>query len=204
MALSAWWTARIGTNKSSPQGSQRNTGDNYTMISPVYICAPCGKDFDSDFAPEFFPRILWIQLGQLPQQFFGLFVARHGDGDLHLDDLIPADAVFGSRRHAFFAQPKLLAGLRPRMNLQHASAVNGGHFDLRSQRRFHRRHRHRDVDVVTLAVEERMFADADDDVEIADSAPAQPGIAFARDANALPVAGSGLDAYFERIGALDA
>ena len=49
-----------------------------------------------------------------------------------------------------------------------------------------------------------MLADANNDVEIADSAAAQPGIAFACDANALPIARSRLDANFERIGALHA
>src|SRR5208337_1181434 len=158
----------------------------------------------SDLSPKFFPRILGIQLSQLAQQFFGFFIAGHGDGDLDLDDFVPAHAVLGSRGHAFLTEPKLLAGLRPGRNLQHASAIDGGHLNLRSQRRLYRRYRHRDVDVVALTPEERMFANADDDVEVADPASAQPGIAFARDANALPIAGSGLDAYFERIGALDA
>src|SRR5216684_4662216 len=49
-----------------------------------------------------------------------------------------------------------------------------------------------------------MLIDADDHVEISDRPASQPGIAFARDPNALPVAGSGLDADLQRSGALDA
>jgi hypothetical protein len=56
-----------------------------------------------------------------------------GTVDLHFDNLVAADAVFGRRRHALFAQPQFLAGLRPRRNLEHAAAVNGRHFDLRSR-----------------------------------------------------------------------
>src|SRR5208337_3364694 len=72
------------------------------------------------------------------------------------------------------------------------------------QSRFHRRNRHRNVDVVAVARKQRVLADADDHIEIADATSAQPGIAFTRDPNALPVAGSGLDANLQRIGALDA
>ena len=49
-----------------------------------------------------------------------------------------------------------------------------------------------------------MLADADDDVEISGLAAAQSRIAFACNANALAVARAGLDAYFERVDALDA
>src|SRR6266851_8593469 len=49
-----------------------------------------------------------------------------------------------------------------------------------------------------------MLADADDDIEIADPTPAQPGVALPRDPNALPIAGSGLDADLQWSGALDA
>src|ERR1019366_9572937 len=143
--------------------------------------------------PKLLPRVFRIELGQFSQQFFSLLVARHRDSDLHLDNLVPARAVFGSRRHALFAQPKLLSRLRPGRNLKHAPPIDGRHFNLRSQSRFDRGNRHRDVDVVAVAPEKRVLADADADVEIADPAPAQPGIALARDPNALPVAGSGLN-----------
>ena len=52
------------------------------------------------------------------------------------------------------------------------------------------------MDVVSLALEQRMSVDADDDVEIADATAAQPGIAFPRDPNALSVPGSGLDSNY--------
>src|ERR1700722_549267 len=49
-----------------------------------------------------------------------------------------------------------------------------------------------------------MRLDADDDVEIADCAAAQASVAFACNANALPVAGSSFDANLQRIDAFDA
>src|ERR1019366_5907832 len=162
-----------------------------------------GGTLTLDQPPQLRPRVFRIQLSQLPQQLFRLLVAGHGDRDLHLDDLIPAHAVLGSRRHALFAQPQLLPRLRPGRNLQHAAPIDGGHLDFRSQSRFYRRHWHGDVDVVAFALKQRVLADADDDVEVADPASPQAGIAFARDANALPVAGSALKADLERIGALD-
>src|SRR5260370_39756365 len=162
------------------------------------------KILNLDLAPEFFPRILWVQLSQLPQQFLSLLVARHRHRNLHFDNLVAPQSILGSRRHALLPQPKLLARLRPRSNLQHAPPINRGHFNLCSQRRFRHRHRYCDVDVVALAPEQWVLIYADDHVEIADRTAPQPGIAFSRNPNALPVAGSGLDADLHRSRALDA
>src|SRR6266852_2268010 len=49
-----------------------------------------------------------------------------------------------------------------------------------------------------------MLADPNDDIEIAGPTPAQPGVALPRDPNALPIAGSGLDADLQWSGTLDA
>src|ERR1019366_1297650 len=163
-----------------------------------------GGTLTLDQPPQLRPRVFRIQLSQLPQQLFRLLVAGHGHGDLYFYDLIPTHSILGSRRHALLAQPQLLPRLRPGRNLQHASAIDGGHLDFRSQSRFYRRHWHGDVDVVAFALKQGVLADADDDVEVADPASPQAGIAFARDANALPVAGSALNADLQRIGALDA
>src|SRR5260370_26321914 len=162
------------------------------------------KILNLDLAPEFFPRILWVQLSQLPQQFLSLLVARHRHRNLHFDNLVAPQSILGSRRHALLPQPKLLARLRPRRNLQHAPPINRGHFNLCSQRRFRHRHRYCDVDVVALAPEQWVLIYADDHVEIADRAAPQPGIAFSRNPNALPVPGSGLDADLQRSRAPDA
>src|SRR5207248_1720529 len=53
---------------------------------------------------EFLPWIFRIQLCQLTQEFLCLFIARHRDGDLHLDDFVSADALFRCRWHALFAK----------------------------------------------------------------------------------------------------
>ena len=66
------------------------------------------------------------------------------------------------------------------------------------------RHRYCDVDVVAFAPKQGMLADADDHIQIAHPAAVQPGIAFPRNADALPVAGARLDADLERFSALDA
>ena len=40
-------------------------------------------------------RIFRIQFCQLSQEFLCLLIPRHGDGDLHFDNLISARAFFG-------------------------------------------------------------------------------------------------------------
>jgi hypothetical protein len=170
----------------------------------VSLCAPCGKDVDLDLAPELRPRILRIKLSQLPQQFFSLLVPRHRHGDLDLDNLIPARAFLGGRRNTLLAQPQLLPRLRSRSNLQHASPIDGRHFDLRTKSRLDRRHRHRNIDVIALAPKQRMLANPDNHVKVSCAAAPQSGVALAGDANALPIACSRLDPDLQRIGALDA
>src|SRR5436309_13482614 len=72
----------------------------------------------SNVFPEVGARILRIQAGKFAQNFFGALIPRHGDIHLYLDDLIAACALFGSRRHAFFPQAKLLTGLCPRRDFK--------------------------------------------------------------------------------------
>jgi hypothetical protein len=48
----------------------------------------------SDLPPQLRPRVFGVELGQFSQQLFRLLVVRHGDGDLHLDDLVSAHTVF--------------------------------------------------------------------------------------------------------------
>src|SRR4029077_6565787 len=46
-----------------------------------------------DLIPEFFPRILRIELGEFPQQFFRLFIARHRHRNLHFDNLVAPHSI---------------------------------------------------------------------------------------------------------------
>src|SRR5579863_9391896 len=154
-------------------------------------------------APQLRAWVFRIQLGQFAQQFLGALVARHGDSHGNLDDFIPARAFFCGRRHAFFPQPQLLAGLRPLRDFQQRPAVDGGHLNLRAQGRFGGTDWHRQIDVVAIAPKNGMLLGADDGIQVARRSAARPGVAFARQANALSVAGTGFDPNLERLGLSD-
>src|ERR1035438_6193287 len=69
-----------------------------SSVYPVVKAFDFDFDLDLDLLPEFLPRILRVQLSQLPQQFFGLLVARHWDGNFNLDNLIPPRTRSEERR----------------------------------------------------------------------------------------------------------
>ena len=114
------------------------------------------------------------------------------------DVLVAADAFFGRRRHALLTHAQPLPALRARRNAQLRSAIDGRDFDLRAQRRLRDRDRHGDEDVVAFAAKHRVLAHANDDVKVAGGSTVRAGIAFARQADTLPVASSRLDAHFNR------
>src|SRR4051794_41133998 len=126
---------------------------------------------------------------------------RHTDPDL--DNLISANAILCCRRHSLFPHAQLLPALCPRRNLQLCASIDGRHLDLRSQRGFTDRDRNRDTNIVTFAVEHRMFFNTDDDEQIAWRAATSAGITFARDTDALPIARARFNAYFEWLGDAD-
>ena len=59
------------------------------------------------------------------------------------------------------------------------------------------------MDVVAGAGKNGVRAGADDQVKVAGRAAVESGVALAGEANALAVAGAGLDAEFEGLGAVD-
>src|SRR6185437_12730750 len=75
-------------------------------------------------------------------------------------------------------------------------------FNPGSQRRFPCCYWDGNVNIVAFAAEHRMIAYANDDVKIARRAALRPCIAFAGDANALPVARAGFYADLQRLCAL--
>src|ERR1700688_1462397 len=162
------------------------------------------KAVDSDLPPQLFPRILRIQLSQLPQQFFRLLIPRHRHSNLHLDNLVAAHSILSCRRHALLPQPQLLPRLRSWRDLQHAAPINRRHFELRSQCCLECRHRHNNVDVISLTSKQWMLPNADNHIKIADSTAAQPRVPFTRNPNALPIARPRLDANLQRISPLHA
>src|ERR1035438_7170001 len=150
------------------------------------------------------PRILRIQLCQLAQNFLGALVADVGSHDLDLDDLVAAHAFLHRRGNTFLAQAKLLSTLRARRNLQQRASIDGGHFDLATQSRFAERHRHSEVDVVAVALEQRMLAHSHHDVKIAGGGSHGSGISATSEADALAIAGTSLDAHLQRLVAFHA
>src|SRR5579859_3800475 len=153
----------------------------------------------SHLCPKLCTRVFRIQLLQLLPELARLQVTRlrHSDPDFH--DLIATMAVARGRGHTFLAQAQLLSALRPRRDLQLRAPVDGRYLDLRTQRGLPRRDRHSHVNVVGFAPEHRVLAYANDDVEITRAASVGAGIALARDAYALAIARSCLDAHLQRL-----
>src|SRR5437773_7508118 len=113
------------------------------------------------------------------------------------DDVAKQIAVFPTAHaaNALSAQPKYL----PRLSLGGDSdlrrAVQGGNFDLSAERSRRETHRHLAVQVVVVALKNRMGLDLDLHVEIARRPAIDPRLALARktDAIAIVYAGGNLD-----------
>ncbi len=88
--------------------------------------------------------------------------------------------------------------------LQQRAAIDGRHFNLGAQRGLGERHRNGEMDVVALALENRMLTDPHDDVKIARGRAHRSGIAASGQADALAVARARLDAHLQRLAALHA
>src|SRR5882724_5788322 len=157
----------------------------------------------SNVLPKFRARIFGIQAGKFAQNFFGALVPRHGDIYLYLDDLIAARALFCCGRDAFFPQAQLLTRLCSRRDFEDSATIDGRYLNLTSQGCLRRGHRNSQINIVALATENRMIAGPDDYVQVSRGTSVETRISFARDTNALAVAGSRLDAHFEWFGALD-
>ena len=113
-----------------------------------------------DVLPKFRARIFGIQLRQLSQDFLRAFIAGQGDGSLDLNDLISACAFLGGRWNALLAEPKLLAGLGSRRNLEHGAAIDGGNLHLCAECRFRNTHGNGEVNIVAFAMENGMVVAA--------------------------------------------
>src|SRR5207253_6287756 len=127
-------------------------------------------------------RVVGAQrLELLVQLAFGRrHVALYHDPYLH--QLIAVAASFETR-HAVPGQPERAPARRRGRDLHRHLAAQGRNFDARAQRGLGRRHRERQVDVVALALEERMRRDRDAQIEVT-ARPRTAG-ALAGDAYAL-------------------
>src|SRR5690348_12248554 len=117
----------------------------------------------SDLCPHFSPRIFRMHFPELPEQFARALVPRIGRFDRDLDDLV---AVLPRPRveNALLAHTEALSILCALRNLELRAPVDGRHFDLRPERGFPHCNGNRDLDVVALAPEERVFLDSGCDV----------------------------------------
>src|ERR1039457_236589 len=157
----------------------------------------------SDLGPDPRARVFGIQPGHFAEELTGAFVARIGSGDSDFYDLVAA--LVGARvEHTFFAEAKLLAVHGSLRNLQQGASVDGRNFDLGAERRFPDSHRNLDLDIIAIAVEERMFFHPGGDIEIARRRAHGAGVALARHAQAAAAAGARRDADLDCFGAGDA
>src|SRR5262249_7250026 len=115
-------------------------------------------------------------------------VLRRLDHDLNVH---VAGLFRAQHRHALAVETEAPSRLGALGNL-HAGlvAIDGGHLELAAERRDHHRDRHPAMQVGTLALEERVRGDREEDIEAARRAAAHPGLAFA----GKPYAGAVLDA----------
>src|SRR5260370_28538298 len=144
-----------------------------------------------------------MKLSQLAQQLLGPLVLDLGSLDHHFHDLIAA-LVLARIENALLAQPKFPSVGRSWRDFQQRAAVNRGHFDLRAQAGLGDGNRHFDLDIVSVAVEERMLLYARRDVEIACRSAQRAGIAFARNPQPRAVLRPGRNVDGYRLGARDA
>ena len=113
--------------------------------------------------------------------------------DLDRDEQV-AVAAAADVGHALAAHAERRAALRACRNRERLVAVERRDLDLAAERERREVQRHLAVQVVAVALEERVLLHVDDDVEIAGRAAARAGFAFAAEAQALAGGDAGGDA----------
>ena len=94
-------------------------------------------------------------------------------------------AATAHRLDPLAAQPEQLAGLGLRGNLELDPAIQRGHFQLAAQRRVHKGNGHLAVEVLAIALENRVLAHRDLHEQVPGRATFGPGLALARQADAI-------------------
>ncbi len=102
---------------------------------------------------------------EIPQYLFLFFAEIRWRLDMQLDNHI-AFTMPTQTGHAFLAQGEDIAGLTPSRDIEILFAMDGRHFDSRSQGRLDHGYRQPTIDGVTLSFEEIMFLNMDYDIEI--------------------------------------
>src|SRR5690606_18675239 len=127
---------------------------------------------------------------ELTQEILLLF--RQVDGRLHDDSTEQIALLAASHRlHAFFAQTEYAARLRLRGNLELDGAAERRHLDRAAERRDDEADRYLARQMGAIALEDRMFANANLDIQIARRSAISPRLALSGQAD--PVAG--IDAF---------
>src|SRR5262245_9252007 len=121
-------------------------------------------------------------------------IGRHDDLDLH--ELVAAAPAAGAHpRHPVGGQTERPSARRGRRDLHRDLAPQRRHLDVRAQRRLGRGDRQLEVDVVALALEERVRRDGHGEIEVT---PAAGGArALAGHAHALPRLHAGRNLHIE-------
>src|SRR6185312_12662281 len=128
---------------------------------------------------------------------FGRQVGRRLDGDL---DVHVAALGRAHDRHALGAQAELVAALRPGRDVDaRRPAVERRHLDGAAQGCLHHGDRHLAVHVRSFALEQRMPAHRQEDIEIAGRPAARARLALAAQANARAVLDAGWNVDLERL-----
>src|SRR5690606_12285093 len=123
-------------------------------------------------ATEFFEHFT-LALAQVDRRFY-----RHSAQQV-------ACRTTTHRRHTLAAPAELLAGLSPFGDVQLDPAIQGRHFQLAAQRRVGEADRHLAIQMLAVALEDRVLTHVDHHVQITRRATLGTGLAFAGQANAV-------------------
>ena len=124
---------------------------------------------------------------------------KRGNYDVRRLRFVAALAFAGGKGHAAFSHAETLTGLGAGRNLELGTAIDGGHFYFGAQSRFHRGDGDGDQDVVAGARRRRMDRYGRSG-RVARGAAMHAGVAFAGEADALSIAGAGLDPEVDGLG----
>ena len=101
--------------------------------------------------------------------------------------------------HALAAQPEQFAGLGFRRHLHLDGAIERRHFDLCAECGLGEAHRQFAIQIIAIALEDRVFAHPHFHVQIAGRRALRPGFAFACEANAISVVHTGGNLHLQRL-----
>ena len=137
------------------------------------------------------PLVIAAQgLVELTQQV--LLLGRQIDRrlDHHATEQV-SDRAAAHRANALFAQAKHSPGLRLRRNLERHVSIQSWHVDLAAENRRREADRHLAGEVTAIALEDRVLADLNLDVQITGRSTVAPGFPFTGEADPIPVVDTG-------------